>query len=377
MEENIGLGDPKALLIRAKGVGTGSGFFVGKNLIATNIHVIVGATSISAKVVGANTAYTVEGVAAFDAKNDLVILKVAGKGIPLPIGDSDAVQSGDIVRAIGYPSGKYKCTEGPIHSIRCSDKWIRMKFKTIEGNSGGPVLNRNGEVIGVAVEDSNCFGFAIPVNAVKMLLTQTYGVEPLAQWQERAQIHAYACMVQSQIKHSESLYGEAIVDLDKAIQLNPDNVRPWFRRGVAKSDLGQSKSEEGNVAEAQQYYQDAIVNYTEAIRLCTDFAAAYNNRANAKRLLGISAVGLGNIETAQNLYQEAIININTAMDLASCVPLFYHTRGEIMYALGNYTAAIEDYERVRGIDSDYTNVCKDLELAREALEQQEEIPAKD
>ena len=371
MEENIGLGDPKALLIRARGVGTGSGFFVGKNLIATNIHVVAGATSISAKVVGANTAYTVEGVAAFDAKNDLVILKVAGKGIPLPIGDSDAVQSGDIVRAIGYPSGKYKCTEGPIHSIRDSDKWIRMKFKTNSGNSGGPVLNRNGKVIGVADANASCFSFAIPVNAVKMLLTQTHGVEPLAQWQEREQIHAYACMVQSQIKHSESLYGEAIVDLDKAIQLNPDNVRPWFRRGVAKSDLGQSKSEEGNVAEAQQYYQDAIVNYTEAIRLCTDFAAAYNNRANAKRLLGISAVGLGNIETAQNLYQEAIININTAMDLAPCVSLFYHTRGEIMYALGDNSAAIEDYERTREMDPNYTDVCKDLEIAKDALRQQE------
>ena len=370
MKENAGLGYPKALLIRSK-ESTGSGFFVAENLIVTNIHVVVGATSISAKVLGADTAYTIEGVAAFDAKNDLVILKIAGKGTPLPIGDSDLLQTGDIVQSIGYPNGEYKITGGPIHSIRNSDKWIRMSFKTIGGNSGGPVLNGSGEVIGVAVSDSDCFSFTIPVNAVKMLLTQTHRVEPLAKWQERKQIHAYALMVQSQIKHSKSLYSEAIVGLDKAIQLNPDNVRPWFRRGVAKSDLGQSKSEEGNVAEAQQYYQDAIVNYTEAIRLCTDFAAAYNNRANAKRLLGISAVGLGNIETAQNLYQEAIININTAMDLAPCVSLFYHTRGEIMYALGDNSAAIEDYERTREMDPNYTDVCKDLEIAKDALRQQE------
>ena len=366
MKENAGLGYPKALLIRSK-ESTGSGFFVAENLIVTNIHVVVGATSISAKVLDTDTAYTIEGVAAFDAKNDLVILKIAGKGTPLPIGDSDLLQTGDIVQSIGYPNGKYKITAGPIHSIRNSDKWIRMSFKTIGGNSGGPVLNGSGEVIGVAVSDSDCFSFTIPVNAVKMLLTLTHRVEPLAKWQERKQIHAYALMVQSEIKHSKSLYSEAIVDLDKAIQLNPDNVRPWFRRGVAKSDFGQSKSEEGNVAEAQQYYQDAIVNYTEAIRLCTDFAAAYNNRANAKRLLGISAVGLGNIETAQNLYQEAIININTAMDLAPCVSLFYHTRGEIMYALGDNSAAIENYETAREIDPNYTDVCQDLELAREAL----------
>ena len=297
MEENRVLSEPVALLIETIGAGYGSAFFVCKNLIATNIHVIAGAMSISATLVDTETGkpikkFIVEGVAGFDGKNDLAVLKVAGKGTPLPIGDSDAVQSGDIVQAIGYPSGKYKCTEGPIHSIRCSDKWIRMKFRTGSGNSGGPVLNRSGEVIGVAVSDSDCFGFAIPANAIEMILAQRQGMEPLAQWQEREQIHDYACMVQSQIKHSESLYGEAIVDLDKAIQLNPDNVRPWFRRGVAKSYLGRSKSEGGNVVEAQQCYQEAIVNYTEAIRLCADFASAYNNRANAKRLLGISAIGL-------------------------------------------------------------------------------------
>lgn len=370
MEENRELDEPKVLFILARDFGNGSGFFVEKDLIATNIHIVAGATSISAKILGTNITYAVEGVAAFDTKNDLVILKVAGEGTPLPIGDSDLSQNGDVLQAVGYPSGNYKVTEGPIHSIRCSDKWIRMKFKTDGGNSGGPVLNKNSEVIGIAVANADYFSFAIPVNAIKMLLTQTHEVEPLAQWQERKQIRAYACMVQSQINHFESLYGEAIVDLDKAIQLNPDNVRPWFRRGVAKSDLGQSKSEEGNVAEAQQYYQDAIDNYTEAIKLCADYAVAYNNRANTKRLLGISAVGLGNIETAQNLYQEAVVDVNVAIDLAPCVPLFYHTRGEIMYALNDYSGAVENYERACKIDPDYTDVCKDLELAKEALRQQ-------
>ena len=99
MEEKRALNDPKALLIRSKGVGSGSGFFVGESLIATNIHVVAGATSISAERVGTNTMFTVEGVAAFDAKNDLVILKIADKGTPLPIGDSDLVQKEDLVRA--------------------------------------------------------------------------------------------------------------------------------------------------------------------------------------------------------------------------------------------------------------------------------------
>lgn len=79
MEENGELNDSKALLIK-RDHGNGSGFFVGKNLIATNIHAMVETTSVSVELVGTNTVYTLEGVAAFDPKNDLVILRVAGEG---------------------------------------------------------------------------------------------------------------------------------------------------------------------------------------------------------------------------------------------------------------------------------------------------------
>ena len=197
MEDNKELSEPIALLIRSQN-GTGSGFFVAENLIVTNIHVVAKGTSVSAELVGTNAVYTVEEVVAFDARNDLVVLKVVGEGVPLPISDSDLVQSGDIVRSTGYPNGKYKVTKGPVHSIRDNDKWIRMKFKTGSGNSGGPVLNGNSEVVGVAIANADYFSFAIPVTVVKTLLAQTQEVEPLAQWQKKEQIRAYTYLVQSQ-----------------------------------------------------------------------------------------------------------------------------------------------------------------------------------
>lgn len=422
MEENRALNDPKALLVKSEG-GSGSGFCVGESLIATNIHVVAGATSISAERVGTDTVFTVEGVAAFDAKNDLVILKIADKGTPLPIGDSDLLQCGDIVQAVGYPSTKYKVTEGTVHSILHSNKWIQMKIKTSDGNSGGPILNRNGEIVGIAVSSEMPYSHAIPANILKVLLGQAQTIEPLAQWREREQIHAYACLVQSKIKHKANSNDETIIgDLDKAIQLNPvfflfyftrgnmkvhlgqskiedsiedsnvvaaqqyyreaindytetirlcpDYAAPYTSRGNAKSQLGQSKVEEGDVVQIQQYYRDAIDDHTKAIKLCSDYGSAYNNRADVKCHFGKSENMAGNVKAAQSLYQEAIIDINTAIELYSGCALFYHTRGEIMYDLGDYSAAMENYGRVREIDPDYTDVCKDLELAKKALKRQ-------
>ncbi|MCY3741886.1 MAG: trypsin-like peptidase domain-containing protein [Candidatus Poribacteria bacterium] len=425
MEESRELSDPIALLIRAEGAGRGSGFFVGKNLIATNIHVVAGATSISAELVGTETKFVVEGSTAFDPKNDLVILKIAGEGIPLPIGDSDLLQHGDAVQVIGYPRGKYKVTEGPIHSIRDSDKWIRMKCKTDGGNSGAPVLNGNGEVIAVAVANADYFTFAVPVTAVKMLLARMHEIEPLIQWQKREQIRAYVCLREGQNKHSPNLYPEAIVDLDKAIQLNPncvyfyqsrgnvrfqlgklktdegnlveaqqhyrgtiddytkaiklcpDYVSVYHSRGAAKSILGQFKFDEGKVKEAQNHYRDAIDDYTKGIELCANLAIVYNNRADTKWHFGKSEDAVGNIEAAKDLYQAALIDINTAIELDSDVALFYHTRGQIKAALGDYSAAIENYEAARKIDPDYTDVCEDIELARKALERVKRGPTED
>lgn len=353
-------------------------------------------------------------------KNDLVILKIAGDGTPLPIGDSDLLQAGDIVQAIGCPNGKYEVTEGTVHGILRNNKWVRMRVRTSDGSSGGPVLNRNGEVIGIVISCEPPYSHAIPGNILKILLGQAQAIEPLAQWQEREQIRAYACLVQSKIKHKSNKNDETIIDdLDKAIQLIPDFFLFYFSRGNMMGHLGQSKVEEddvgvgqqhyrdaidnytetiklcpdyatsydsrgleksylgqsevrkGNITEAQQHYQDAIGDHTKAIELCSDYDSAYNNRADTKWHFGKSEDAVGNMKAAEDLYQEALIDINTAIKLDSNIALFYHTRGEIMYALGDYSAAIEDYEKAREIDPDYTDVCKDLELAQKALRQQE------
>ena len=117
-------GKPMVVSIRAKGVSSGSGFFVKENLIATNIHCIVGTTSVSARLFDCNMDYIIVGIAAYDAKNDLVILAVEGQGRPLPIGNSDLVVKGEAVKALGCPNGNYMTTNGTFHSTLNNREWL-------------------------------------------------------------------------------------------------------------------------------------------------------------------------------------------------------------------------------------------------------------
>ena len=87
-------------------LGFGSGFFVKPNLIATNYHVIAGAASGTAKLVGKHTTYKIEGFTATEKYNDLALLKVSASGIkPLPLGNSDAVKIGETIYVVGNLKG--------------------------------------------------------------------------------------------------------------------------------------------------------------------------------------------------------------------------------------------------------------------------------
>ncbi len=392
MEEKRELNDPIALLIKAKGAGFGSGFFIGENLIATNIHVVAGATSISAELIGTNTPFMVEGVAAFDAKNDLVILKITGEGIPIPIGDSDLVENGDIVQTVGYPNEKYKVTKGTtIHSISDSDKWLRMKVKAAKGNSGGPVLNCKGQVIGIHTRGGDFYGYAIPSKALKDLLNQSKSTQllNLEQWYKEKVSSAYCYYIQAQeiegrknstekrvtyldaaiqlypdytefhskrgaaklslgqskdsIEEAQSYYKEAIKDYTHVLQLDSKPVEAYNNLGIVKYYLGKSEDARGNVTKAQRYCQEAIKDHTNAITLCLNYAPAYERRAHVRHLLGKYKENEKNKTESQKLYTAALSDMNSAIEKCSCSAEFYYTRAEIKVALGNLSGAKDDY----------------------------------
>ena len=162
-------------------VSSGSGFFVGRGMIATNLHVIEGVFNGYIKQVGMDKTYRIKGVVAMNSQQDLAILRVSDIGVSiLPFGNSDELQIGEPVYAVGNPKGYLEgtFTEGVVSGVRefqIGSRRIQISAPISKGSSGGPVLNSKGEVIGVAVSkltDGQNLNFAIPSNYLKKLLSK-------------------------------------------------------------------------------------------------------------------------------------------------------------------------------------------------------------
>lgn len=360
-----------------------TGFFVTRNKVVTNVHVLAPREFVLVRSVDDAKNWTVEGVTAFDVNNDLAILKVAEEGTPLPLGDSDTLQRGDAVSAIGYPRGKWTVSKGTLHNIRDSDKWLQMNVKISPGNSGSPVINSKGQVIGIVSASEDPYSYAIPSNTLKALLVESGPTEPLALWRKRVPIHPYVYASQGTRNYFEGRYDEAIADFDKVIELNPERADAYYNRGLAKFRLGDLESEKGNtekarglyeagiedstqaiqrtpedanayhnraggkfrlarsetdIAKVQQYYQDAIDDWTQVIELNSVHADPYNNLGAAKASLGESKADQGNISEAQALYVSAIQDCTHAIQLNPENPDPYINRGYAQFRLGKTKA---------------------------------------
>ena len=296
------------------GLGVGTGFFVGKDRIVTNIHVVSQPGLYFAKLIDSEEVWRIEGATAFDIKNDLVILKISGEGTPLPLGNSDRVQIGESVYAVGFPATNYKVTEGTIHSIQKNNKWLRMTVDVSHGNSGGPILNSEGEVIGAATAVYDSYSYAIPTNTLKALLTETQ-TETLQQWHQRKAIRADHHYNLAGIKFNSKEYNKAILHLDRAIQLNPEANLFFMNRGIVKYVLGNHKG--------------AIEDYNQAIELDPEDIHAYGARGETKTHIG-DHVG------AIDDYTE-IIRLEPKNATA------YKKRGGVYRELEDNEAAFEDF----------------------------------
>lgn len=175
-------------------IGTASGFLVNNNTtLVTNYHVIQDAYSI--------TAWTQDGqsvgldlLTAYDEIADLAVLKcddIVGQE-PLKLGDSEEVFQGMQVYAVGYPLGLANTLSDGIVSARYVDEYGNDILQTTaaisSGNSGGPLVNENGQVVGVICAfyvDGQNMNIAISSNTLYTLLEQEFTSILLSEWKER------------------------------------------------------------------------------------------------------------------------------------------------------------------------------------------------
>ena len=165
--------------------GQGSGFIISdRGDILTNAHVVDGADQVTVKLKdGRSFEGYVEGI---DDITDLAIVRVNIQGETLPtskLGDSDSVAVGDWAIAVGNPLGlDNTVTLGIVSTLKRSSAAVGIPDKRIDfiqtdaainpGNSGGPLLNAQGEVIGINTAiraDAMGIGFAIPINKAKAI----------------------------------------------------------------------------------------------------------------------------------------------------------------------------------------------------------------
>jgi hypothetical protein len=158
-------------------IGSGTGFNIeSSGMIVTNYHVIQGAATIKCSA-NSTTTYDVDYILNYNIMRDIAILKLKGtSNLPvLSLGDSDKLELAEEVVAIGNPLElQNSVSTGIVSGLRVmfGISYIQTSAAISPGNSGGPLINSYGEVIGItamSMTDSQNINFAVPINSVKKL----------------------------------------------------------------------------------------------------------------------------------------------------------------------------------------------------------------
>ena len=367
-----------------------SGFFVRRNQIATSFHILEGAMSVAVKHVDTDTAYTIEGITAFDEKNDLAVLKVSEEGIPFQLGNSETVGKKARICAIGYDGDKENSAPATVRGIEKKDKWLRLHIPAAgPGWSGCPALNDEGEVIAVLSRGSlkPGKGYAVPSNTLKALLAAAEGtdVQPLTEWQNRPRIRAYLEYKRGIAYQADEDFEGALAAYNEAINLNPDIPDAYKARGETQFKLI-TLNANGNYKQIDSLdLRTVLMDRVKAYRLMSTHHFApdlrffrsqmvarlllipsrwLNNpkevyaRADAKMRSGGSKVEHGDIAVARKHYHAAIADWTHLIEWEPKHALAYNARGWTKYLLGQivtepeHSGEAEWYYQSAVVDSD-------------------------
>ncbi len=261
--------------------GVGSGFIISQDgYIVTNNHVVDGADELVVRLT--DRRQLIATVVGTDARSDIAVIKVDATNLPVvTIGDSNALEVGEWVLAIGSPFGfDFTVTAGIVSAIGRSlptesyVPFIQTDVAINPGNSGGPLFNLNGDVIGVNAQIYSRTGsfmglsFAIPIELAMDVVDQlrakgrvsrgwlgvTIGEVSLARASRNNMERAQGALVRSILpnspaQNSELIEGDIITHFNDNYVVSSNSLPPLVGRVPANSDARVRINRDGKVME--------------------------------------------------------------------------------------------------------------------------------
>jgi tetratricopeptide (TPR) repeat protein len=300
-------------------ISEGSGFVVAKGVLLTSYLLVSQAKSM----VGRNFSgkkIKVEGVLGVDKDFFIALLKIKGKTPPLTLGNSDELERGKKVIAIGSnEAGTIAGFEGEvknIHELSSTQKIIEDSLSIPLSFSGGPLLDKNGQVMGMTIFIERRLKFIVPSNVLKSLQQGT--LVKFKKWQPEeylATTEAASIAGKIALKFDET--GLAEKYLKRVLMTDPQNI--------------EIHSLLASVYSRQRNYGAAVLSYKKIIEL--------NDKKDEAHL------GLGLIYLNMRQYKEAIPSLEKAIQLNSDHAEKYYQIGNAYEELKDYTKAGDSYKR--------------------------------
>ena len=289
---------------------TGSGFFLRPGQVVTNLHVVRGAVKAEIKTLdGKGKVFPVDGTLAVDEEGDLALLNVE---MPLERSRttelaSDLPDEGEPIFVIGNPLKlEGSVSDGIVSAVRevpNSYRIIQITAPISHGNSGSPVFNSKGQVLGVVtIKVTNGQNINLAIAAARVAQLTAGKLQPLSELGAKTKADVAESLYRSGL---DSLwlgnYDNAVGYFENAANKNPKRAEAWVQVGYCKVKQGKnseaikaylqalqlkpSDAEIHNKLGDAYYYagrlREAIESYTEAARLRPDWAETFYNLAIA------------------------------------------------------------------------------------------------
>jgi tetratricopeptide (TPR) repeat protein len=335
------LGDDK------KVISEGSGFVVERGVLATSYLLVSQAKSLAGRNFKGKKV-KIEGILAVDRNLNIALLGIKGKTPALSLGNSDELNMGKEVYAIGSDeSGEIGASEGTVRAIieyEPTKRFIETSLSVPQNFSGGPLIDADGKVLGMIMFLERRLKFTIPSDLLKTMKKESlvkfkdYKHEDYLETLEGAFL---AGKVSALLDET----GRAQRYLEKVVGLNPMNVEPVFLLA--------------SVYNSQRNYQKAASAYEKVIELD-------DSRDDAHYQLGIVNLRLGK-------YQDAIPSLQRAVEINLDNKEAYFYTGNAYKELKELTKAVEAYENYLNLNPEnpWEGYLR-LGLCRTELDQHEE-----